>query len=185
MVEVEENGQLVRRVAARATDAREAEAELCRRFAPRARLYGLRHLRNEDRARDLSQAVLLALVEAVRDGRVQNPDHVDRFVLGTCRHVAARMREIDARATPTDHAQLDRIALPPEAEMISTPTLVRCLAALDLRTRTIVELSFREQKSAHEIAARLETTPGNVRVLRHRAVAQLRRCLDAHVEADR
>jgi hypothetical protein len=40
------------------------------------------------------------------------------------------------------------------------------------------KLSFNEERSAEEIAARLETTPGNVRLLRHRAVAQLRRCLD-------
>ena len=30
-----------------------AEAEFCRRFAPRIRLYGLRHLRNEAAAADL------------------------------------------------------------------------------------------------------------------------------------
>ncbi|MET0593614.1 MAG: hypothetical protein ABW133_13000, partial [Polyangiaceae bacterium] len=32
---------------------RKAETELCHRFAPRIRLYGLRHLHDEDRARDL------------------------------------------------------------------------------------------------------------------------------------
>jgi RNA polymerase sigma-70 factor (ECF subfamily) len=172
MVEAEGDGELVRRIAAGSEDARTAEAELCRRFAPRARLYGLRHLRDEDRARDLAQAVLLGLLEAVRGGRVRNPDQVDRFVLGTCRHVASRMREIDARAEPVDALQIDVLTFTPSRdETIDTPALVRCLAALDPRARAVVEMSFSEEISAHEIAAVLETTAGNVRVLRHRAVS--------------
>ena len=34
---------------------REAEAELIRRMAPRVRLYGLRHLRDEEAADDLNR----------------------------------------------------------------------------------------------------------------------------------
>jgi RNA polymerase sigma-70 factor (ECF subfamily) len=178
MVEVEGDGELVRRIAARAENAHAAEAELCRRLAPRARLYGLRHLHDEEQARDLAQAVLLGLLEAVRGGRVQDPDRIDRFMLGTCRNVASRMREIDARATPTEEALLDVVAVVARDELIDVDTLVRCLAALDTRARLVVELSFHEQRSADEIALKLAITPGNVRVLRHRAVAQLRRCLD-------
>jgi CO/xanthine dehydrogenase FAD-binding subunit len=49
------DGDLARAVAARVPgEAESAEAELYRRFAPRVRLYGLRHLRDEDEARDLS-----------------------------------------------------------------------------------------------------------------------------------
>jgi RNA polymerase sigma-70 factor, ECF subfamily len=177
MGDVEEDGELVRRIAGRAPGARDAEAELCRRFAPRARLFGLRHLRDEERARDLCQGVLLALLEAARCGRVQDPDRVDRFVLGTCRNVAARMREVESRARPTDVAGLDVASFTIDEELIDTRALVRCLAALDLRAKMIVQLSFREQSSADEIAVKLATTPGNVRVLRHRAVADLRRCL--------
>src|SRR3954451_6435900 len=95
--------ELVRRIAAgdsAGSNARQAEAELCRQFAPRARLYGLRHLRDEELARDLAQAVLLAVLEAARAGRVNEDDKLERFVLGTCRNVAARLREKAARARP-------------------------------------------------------------------------------------
>jgi RNA polymerase sigma-70 factor, ECF subfamily len=87
MVESALDGELVRCIALRER-AHEAEAELCRRFAPRVRLYGLRHLRTEDRAADLVQSVLLAVLEAARAGRIAEPEHVGRFVLGTCRNVA-------------------------------------------------------------------------------------------------
>jgi RNA polymerase sigma-70 factor (ECF subfamily) len=170
------DAELVRRIAG--GGARDCEAELCRRFAPRIRLYGLRHLRDEDRARDLVQAVLLAVLEATRAGRVEDPDRIDRFVLGTCRHVASRARAIDARATPTDHAELDVAEIVPRLEAIDADVLARCLGLLEQRARSVVWLSFHAERSAEEIAAELSTTAGNVRVLRHRAIAQLRRCLD-------
>ena len=71
------DGELVRLIAAGAADAPAAEAELCRRFAPRIRLYGLRHLRDEDRARDLVQAVLLAVLQAAR-GRAHRRSRAGR-----------------------------------------------------------------------------------------------------------
>jgi RNA polymerase sigma-70 factor, ECF subfamily len=169
---------LVRAIAARGHGARDAEAILCRRFGPRAKLYGLKHLRDDQRARDLAQAVLLALLEAARAGRIEDPLRVDRFVLGTCRNVALRMREADARAKPTDSAELDVMSCLPEPEALDAAALSRCLAELDGRGRQVVYLSFHEGKGAGEIASALGTTAGNVRVLRHRAVAQLRRCID-------
>src|SRR5262245_3162106 len=80
------DAELVRCIADGAGDARSAEAELCLRFVERVRLYGLRHLRTEERAADLAQSVLLAVLEAARAGRLQDHERVDRFVLGTCRH---------------------------------------------------------------------------------------------------
>ncbi len=178
MEDAADSACLVRRIGTRAHDARAAEAELCRRFAPRARLYGLRHLRDEERARDLAQAVMLAVIEAVRAGRVEHPEHIDRFVLGTCRNVALRMRDVDARAQPTDVATIDAMFAAPEVAPLDVSALYHCLSMLEARDRAVVYLSFNEGRSAEQISVALETTPGNVRVLRHRAVAQLRRCMD-------
>jgi len=176
------DGDLVRAIADRGTGGREAEVELCRRFGPRIRLYGLRHLRDQDRARDLVQSVLLAVLEAARAGRIAEPERADRFMLGTCRNVAQRMREGDARQG--SDAGLDELAAPEvEHETVDLGALLRCLALLDERGRRIVTLSFREERRSAEIAGLLATTEGNVRVLRHRAVASLRRCLDGQEEA--
>src|SRR5215831_5287556 len=72
---------LLERIAAGGAGRREAELALCRRYAPRIRLYGLRHLRDEDRARDLVQTVLLAVLQTARDGKVRAPEQLVRFVL--------------------------------------------------------------------------------------------------------
>jgi RNA polymerase sigma-70 factor (ECF subfamily) len=169
---------LVREVARGGASGHEAEAEICRRFAPRIRLYGLRHLRSEDRAADLVQLVLLTTLEAVRASAVENPAHLDRFVLGTCRNAAIRMREGDARVDLRPSGEIDLGAIELDVETIAVDALFRCFAALDERPRIVVQLTFHEDRSAEEIASALGTTPGNVRVLRHRAIAQLRECLD-------
>ena len=177
------DAELVRAIAARADDAAAAEAELCRRFAPRVRLYGLRHLRDEDRAADLVQAVLLALLQAARAGRIADPARVDRFMLGTSRNVAARIRETDARSAG-DAALATLAAADEPLERIDAAALWRCLRALEDRARRVLMLSFNDERSADEIATLLAISAVNVRVLRHRSIAALRRCLDAPKEVD-
>jgi RNA polymerase sigma-70 factor (ECF subfamily) len=177
LLQTTDHAELVRRVVAR---DRAAEAELCRRFAPRIRLYGLKHLRDEDHARELVQAVLVAMIEALRAGRVEDPDRFDRFVLGMCRNLASRARHVEGRAVATDHAELEDLdvaAFVPSDVALDLGALMNCIAQLEARARTVLHLSFYREKSADEIASVLETTAGNVRVVRHRAVAQLRACM--------
>lgn len=170
--EAPRDAELVQRVGA---GDRDAEADVCRRYAPRIRLYGLKHLRDEERARELVQVVLVAVIEAMRAARVEEPEHLDRFVLGTCRHLAARARRTEARLQPTE--DLEIAGMTPTFEALDLAALLGCLAVLDVRARTILHLSFYRDKSADEIAGLLETTAGNVRVVRHRAMARLRDCM--------
>lgn len=170
------DAELVARIAARGGDARAAEDTLCRRFAPRIRLYGLRHLRDPERARELVQVVLVGVLEAARAGRIAEPARLDRFVLGTCRHCAGRLRQVERRVELG--IDLDQVAAPPAAR-VELAALVRCFDRLDDRAKQVVMMSFQDDRSADEIAGLLATTAGNVRVVRHRALASLRRCLDA------
>ena len=168
--------ELVRRIARGGGDRRAAEDVLCRRFAPRIHVYGLRHLRDGERARELVQVVLVGVLEAARAGRIEEPAQLVRFVLGTCRNAAIRLREKDRR----HELGLDVETLAaPEPARIDAGALVRCFDRLEARARQVVMMSFQEDRSADEIAGALGTTAGNVRVVRHRALAALRRCLDA------
>jgi RNA polymerase sigma-70 factor (ECF subfamily) len=179
------DAELIMAIATPGPEGRQAEAALCRRFAPRIHLYGRRHLRDDDRARDLVQAVLLAVLQAARAGRIAEPAHADRFMLGTCRNIASRMRDSEARsAGPAAWEVLETIEAPASWQdayahaKVDVGALVRCLGELEERRRQVVTLSFQDECGADEIAERLAMTAGNVRVLRHRAVADLRRCLD-------
>ena len=66
-------------------------------MAPRIRLYGLRHLRDEQAAADLVQQVLLITIQSVRAGKVRDPEKIESFVLGTCRMTVLEIRRGSAR----------------------------------------------------------------------------------------
>jgi RNA polymerase sigma-70 factor (ECF subfamily) len=162
-----------------------AERLLCERYAPRIRLYGLRHLRERERAEDLVQAVLMAVLVAARQGRIEERDKLDRFVLGTCRNTALRMHSQARRDEPVSDTVLAQLPGPSSDQDVlgsfasaDTRALMRCFSGLDSRAKQVVMLAFREERSADEIATELSISAGNVRVLRHRALSSLRKCMD-------
>jgi RNA polymerase sigma-70 factor (ECF subfamily) len=174
----EADGDLAQRIAA--GSAPDAERELVRRFAPRVRLYGIKHLRNEEQARDLVQEVLLLVIEALRARRVEDPALVDRFTLGVCRNVVLAWRRGEARRRDLS-AQLVAVLEPAVGPVTSsTGDLARlrsCVERLAARDQDVLVLSYCAEHSADEIGRRLGLSAGNVRVMRHRALARVRACV--------
>lgn len=180
-----EDGALARAVAPGAPprpnlERAEAEAELCRRFATRIRLYGLRHLRDPHAAADLVQQVLMITLERLRAGEIREPERIASFVLGTCRMTAMEMKRGAARrrALLETWAVVEEAAEAAEPRPLDEAVLARCLEALAERERSVVLLTFAGDKSAEETGAELGLSPGNVRVIRHRALARLRECME-------
>ena len=175
-----DDGALARRVAeaGRAPDSA-AEAELYRRLAPRVRLYGLRHMRDRQAAADLAQQVLLMTLERLRAGEVREPEKIASFVLGASRMTVIEMR----RGTRRREALLEtwgdaaEAFEAPEPLVLDPDRLAGCLGALSERERSVVVLTFFADKPADEVGAELAISAGNVRVIRHRALARLRGCL--------
>lgn len=94
----EEDAALVKRIAAAAPERdTAAEAEVCRRFASRVRVFGLRHLRNEAAASDLVQEVLIITLEKLRSGMVRDAERLAAFVLGTAHQCIVDSRRSTAR----------------------------------------------------------------------------------------
>jgi RNA polymerase sigma-70 factor, ECF subfamily len=180
MLAEESEAELARRVAEGADDAALCESELCRRFLNRARLYGLKHLRFDvTAAEDLAQQVMMVLLEALRSGKVEDLDRVDRFMLGTCRNVAHSMRRREARVEGTRRRLSVELAgaVTPPWDLVESRRVEECLATLPPRESRLLFLLFQEGATAAEAAESLDTTPGNVRVIHHRAIARLRNCV--------
>jgi RNA polymerase sigma-70 factor (ECF subfamily) len=159
---------------------REAEAEMCRRMGPRIRLYGLRHLRSSSAADDLVQQVLLKILEALRTARLREPGKLVQFVLGTCRMTVRELRR-------SSHRQEELLAMfggdlmpaSPPMPRVDDRQLARCVQALNERDRSVVVMTFYDDQTAAEAARFLGTSAAHVRVIRHRAIQQLRICMGA------
>lgn len=128
-----DDGALARRIAeARGKPDSAAEAELYRRLAPRARLYGLRHLRDRQAAADLAQQVLLMTLERLRAGEVREPGRIASFVLGACRMTVLEMRRGMRRREELLEARGDQEEAfdAPEPLMLDPDRLGGCLEGL-------------------------------------------------------
>lgn len=174
------DAQLARTIATWPGVAQAAEAELYRRFLPRVRMYGRKHLRDDAAAEDLAQQVLLVTIERLRAAEVRNPEQIGSFILSTARMMAGALQRTERRreALREEFGHLARTEAPSRDEAPDVGHLERCLAALRERDRCVLVLTFYAERPAAEIAETLGMSPGTVRVLRHRALSRMRDCLE-------
>lgn len=174
--------RVARRIADAAPgEAREAEAELYRLLAPRARRYGLRHLRDPHAAADLMQQVMALTLEHLRSGRLREPERVLSFVLGTCRHTVIDQLRVERRREDLLRRHADEL---PMADLHVAPRLdhqrvADCLERLPARERSVLVMTFYDDQPSDAVGRELGLSAGNVRVIRHRGIDKLRRCVDA------
>lgn len=177
-----EEAQLARRIAeAPAGEAVDAEGRLYRLLAPRARRYGLRHLRDEHAAADLMQHVMALTIEQLRSGALREPERVVSFMLGACRMTVLEMRRGGQRREALlerygDDLPFADIAAP---ERLDHERVADCLQRLPERERSVLVMSFYEDRPSDDVAGMLGLSPGNVRVIRHRGIAKLRTCIES------
>jgi len=170
------DAELVRQIGA---GDRQAEAELYRRMAPRIRLYGLRHLRDTHASEDLTQQVLITTLEALRAGRLREPEKLASFVLGTCRMTVLDLRR-GAQRKQRLLEQFGADLLGPIQSLmprLDHDRLTLCVQSLKERERAVVVMTFYDEQTGADVAGFLGVSEANVRVIRHRAIHQLRDCL--------
>jgi RNA polymerase sigma-70 factor (ECF subfamily) len=171
---------LARRIAGGTPGSTDAEeSELYRRFAPRVRLYGRRHLPSAAGADDLAQDVLLLTIERLRAGEVRQPEDIGSFILGTSRMMAHSERRVVRRRDALTARFMDT-AVETEPSAMATldvPRVAACLRSLAERDRLVVLLTFYADREAPRIAEDLGVSPAAVRQIRHRAMARLRDCV--------
>jgi RNA polymerase sigma-70 factor (ECF subfamily) len=156
------------------------ERSICQRYSSRIRSYGLCHLRDGAAAEDLVQQVLLIVLQALRAGRIEDTENLDKYVFGTCRNAAMDMRRGNARQRRI--ADAAATALPEGYELpwalADRTHLDRCLERLEARARTVVLATFVDERDADDVGRSMGLSAGNVRVIRHRALASLHECME-------
>ncbi|HSP70091.1 MAG TPA: sigma-70 family RNA polymerase sigma factor [Bryobacteraceae bacterium] len=153
------------------------EEELCRTMAPRIRMYGLRHLRDEQAAADLVQQVLMTVIESIRAGKLRDPQKIESFILGTCRMMVLDIRRGSSRRERLlDQFYVPAMSVSPEP-LQDLDQLAGCLGRLPERERSVVVMTFYQEHSSETVAGALGLSNENVRVIRHRALGRLRKCM--------
>ena len=158
----------------------EHERSICQRYSNRIRSYGLCHLRDGAAAEDLVQQVLLVVLQALRAGRVREVDNLDTYVFGTCRNMVMDMRRGNARQRRI--AEAAATALPDGYELpwalADRSRLDACLDKLEARARNVILATFVDERDADDVGRSMGLSAGNVRVIRHRALAHLHDCME-------
>jgi RNA polymerase sigma-70 factor (ECF subfamily) len=168
-------------------------SELSERFRDRIRFFAARRLRDRDAAEDVAQEVLRRTLEALRAGRVENRDALPAFLFQTARHVCMQwgrsagrrdraFSRIQSEASETDPGEDTLTGLITQERREKVREAFTHLAAGD---REVLNLSYVEALGADEIARRLSSTPGAVRVRRHRALHRLAEILGVTDRPDR
>jgi RNA polymerase sigma-70 factor (ECF subfamily) len=160
---------------------RAAEKELVTRFHRRVLLMAWARTHDPEAAADLAQDTMLAVLQAVRNGKLIDADRLPGFVRGTAKNLInnhlrgqrpARRREVDSFAQ-----------LGPDPEELAGDTermdqVRRALAELGPADRMVLLLTLIEGLRPREIAARLGLSSEVVRKRKSRAVARLREAVE-------
>lgn len=154
-----------------------AEADVCRELAPRIRIFARRRIRDLDAVEDFVQDTLVIVLEALREGRIPTHAELCSFALSTC-----RWRIVDAQRTHARRRDIltrNQLDMSRPSDPVELAILRQCMRTLDGRAQRVVFESFFGAQGSEAIAAQLGTTDANVRVVRHRAIARLRDCVEA------
>jgi RNA polymerase sigma-70 factor (ECF subfamily) len=161
----------------------EAEAALALQFYPRILAMARARLHGAPAAADITQDTILAVLEALRAGRIREPARLPAFVLSTARNLIngflrnqTRSREV-LRDPPQEPGQND----PTPFELDDEQRFALVGEALDRLKpidQQILRLTLVEGMTSREIAPLVGLDPGAVRTRRARAVKVVTRRIE-------
>jgi RNA polymerase sigma-70 factor (ECF subfamily) len=122
---------------------------------------------------------LITALEALRAGRLRDPDRLTSFLLGTCRITVLDLRRNRQRKERLlEQFGADYLApVRPPTPNLDQERLTQCVRRLKERERAVIVMTFYDEQTGADLARFLGISEANVRVIRHRAMDQLRGCM--------
>jgi RNA polymerase sigma-70 factor (ECF subfamily) len=162
-------------------DPERLTTELTDRYWERLRLFAARRTRDVALAEDVAQETIQRTLEALRAGRVRSRKALPAFLFQTARHICMHRsrsagresRALEAFAEDGSEPSTGRDVL---AELITSERVdqVRsALRSLPSSEEDLLRACFGDAEDTEAIARRLRTTPGALRVRKHRALRRL------------
>jgi len=170
----------------RAGDAA-SESELARLFYPHLMAMAASRLSDRETAREVVQDALLAVILALRQGRLREPEKLPGFVVGTGRNlINSRVRSLAQRPDPITLG-LEEAAIPdPDPDSAESvlekeereDVVLEALERLKAVDRGILYLTLARGLNPREIALEMGLRPETIRLRKSRALSRLRRKLE-------
>ena len=177
MAEAASNRSLARRIG---DGDRSAEDDLVERFQRRLLLMSVARTRDGEAARDLTQEILLSVLQALREGKLRQEDRLSGFVHGTARNqINSYLQSLRQRQEQPDLPERPPVESPEERfEQAERAALIRqALGRLRPQDRKILLLILVDGLKPGEIAGRLGLGPEAVRKRKSRALQRIRRAV--------
>jgi RNA polymerase sigma-70 factor (ECF subfamily) len=169
----QQQGTLAERIREREPSA---EEELVHLFRDRIAFLVRMRTHDADVTSDLTQDILLAVVLALRDGHLREPERLAAFVYGTARNLVnnyLRTRSRLPKEDPIDEGHHPACGQDPMEDTERSTLVRRALVSLDSTDRHILLLTLVNGLKPGEIAARLRLTSEVVRARKSRALKKL------------
>ncbi|MEP7362826.1 MAG: sigma-70 family RNA polymerase sigma factor [Acidobacteriota bacterium] len=155
---------------------RSAEDAFAQHFSRRVYALAWARLRNEELARELAQDILIAVIVALRAGRVREAEKLTGFVLATARNRIANHFREESRKPAMEEAT-EAIAAPRLEDRLEAgqrrEQLRKALQRLEPLDRAILRLNLVEQVRPEEIGSRTGLSAESVRQRKSRAIRKL------------
>ena len=155
----------------------EAEALLYARFAARVLYLALRNLRIHADAEDVRSETMLRVIQALRLGKLREPQALPAFVLETAHNVIRERSRREARLTPLDAEppgaaglQIDQ----PFSDPIAKRALGETINAIRPRERAFLRMYYYEELPNDEIARKLGIAAERLRLVKSRTLKRFR-----------
>jgi RNA polymerase sigma-70 factor (ECF subfamily) len=153
-----------------------AEDALVRHFSKRVSLMVLARTRDAEAAAELTQDILLAVLQALRKGQIREPEKLSAFVFGTARNLVSNYFRVRGQQLKLGSASLDPLMAQAtdDREHSERINLVRrALERLDSTDRKILLMTLVEGLKPGEIAGQLNLTPEVARQRKSRALKKV------------
>jgi len=153
-----------------------AESELAQHYGQR--IYALAYARTRDAevARDLTQDTLLALITALRKRRLQEPDNLTGFVMGTARNLVSNYFRQQGRRLERQVMSED-VPAPPawdgREHEERNEMLAKALQRLEPNDVEVLRMTLTEDLNPAQIAMRLGLSSDVVRQRKSRALKRV------------
>ncbi len=153
-----------------------AEEEFIQLFSEKIQAMMLTRTRDPEAAGELVQDVLVAVLRALRNGQVREPERLAAFVYGTARNLVSNY--LRARGQRPREEQIDLATVPETCAPIPQTSerldqVREAMRRLDPADRKILEMTLVEGMKPQEIAQQLGLNAGLVRTRKSRAIKKV------------